>query len=192
MSPVTVRDFEKIKGLSDLRAARDGKHAVFCVTHADIGENRYKSHLELLDIETGETRPLTAGDGQGFVFSDDGESVIFPALRSEADKKAVESGEELTVFYRLPLGAARRARPSASKRRLKRLKAWAAGNGWSATCAICRAPICAASSRKSGPRCWHDGKKSPKSSTSSTSCPSGMTGAGMSTKSAPACRCSMS
>ena len=114
MSPVTVRDFEKIKGLSDLRAARDGKHAVFCVTHADIGENRYKSHLELLDIETGETRPLTAGDGQGFVFSDDGESVIFPALRSEADKKAVESGEELTVFYRLPLGGGARGLPHRS------------------------------------------------------------------------------
>ena len=65
MNPVTVRDFEKIKGLSELRAAPDGRHAVFCVTQADIQDNCYKSHLELLDVETGETRPLTAADGRG-------------------------------------------------------------------------------------------------------------------------------
>ena len=111
MNPVTVRDFEKIKGLSELRAAPDGRHAVFCVTQADIQDNCYKSHLELLDTETGETRPLTAADGRGYVFADDGKSVLFPALRDPADKKAVESGEELTVFYRLPLagGEAREA-----------------------------------------------------------------------------------
>lgn len=111
MNPVTVRDFEKIKGLSELRAAPDGRHAVFCVTQADIQDNCYKSHLELLDVETGETRPLTVADGRGYVFADDGKSVLFPALRDPADKKAVESGEELTVFYRLPLagGEAREA-----------------------------------------------------------------------------------
>ena len=77
MNPVTVRDFEKIKGLSELRAAPDGRHAVFCVTQADIQDNCYKSHLELLDTETGETRPLTAADGRGYVFADDGKSVLF-------------------------------------------------------------------------------------------------------------------
>lgn len=111
MNPVTVRDFEKIKGLSELHALPDGRHAVFCVTQADVDDNCYKSHLVLLDAQTGETRPLTADGGSGYVVCDDGKSLLFPALREPKDKQAVENGEELTVFYRLPLsgGEAREA-----------------------------------------------------------------------------------
>lgn len=111
MNGISTRDFEQIKGISELHISPDGKCAAFCVTQADVDGDCYKTRLYLLDPETGETRPLTGEDGAGYAFCDDSRSVIFPALRKADDKQAVERGEELTVYYRLPLsgGEAREA-----------------------------------------------------------------------------------
>ena len=103
MKPIATRDFERIHGLSELKVSPDGRRAAYCATHADVDGNCYKTRLYLLDLESGRSRPLTSEDGQGYAFTPDGEAVVFPALRAARDKEAVQKGEELTVFYRLPL-----------------------------------------------------------------------------------------
>ncbi len=103
MDAITTRDFEKLKGISELHASPDGKLAAFCVTQADVDENCYKTRLYLLELKTGKCRALTEEGGAGYAFCDDGQGILFPALRNDADRQAVDRGEELTVYYRLPL-----------------------------------------------------------------------------------------
>lgn len=110
LSTVHIRDFEKIGGISELSVLEDGRRAVFCVQHADVSKNRYEERLYLLDVDEGRCRALTQSGGSGYALCGD-DSLIFPALRRPQDKKAVENGELLTVYYRLPLsgGEAREA-----------------------------------------------------------------------------------
>ena len=87
MNGISTRDFEQIKGISELHISPDGKCAAFCVTQADVDGDRYKTRLYLLDPETGETRPLTGEDGAGYAFCDDSQSVIFQIGRASCRER---------------------------------------------------------------------------------------------------------
>ncbi|WP_458863554.1 alpha/beta hydrolase family protein [Acidaminobacterium chupaoyuni] len=100
MNKILKTDFAQYRFLSGLEAEPDGEHAVMISTMADLEENRYRSDLQRIELKTGKIKALTScGDAKSFAFY--GNGVIFPALRSEQDRKKVAEGELLTVFYAL-------------------------------------------------------------------------------------------
>ena len=103
MQPITVTDLTQYRMPSSLRFSPDKRYGVFCLTRAELTGNRYVSTLWTLRREDGTIRPLTNGGSErSFTFSGP-HSVLFPALREERDKKAVQGGALLTVFYEIDL-----------------------------------------------------------------------------------------
>jgi len=101
MDNLQIRDFLNYRFISKLQYAPDGAHAAFVVSRMDWEENKYSNNLFLLDTRTEEIRQLTyAGDVKDFLWLD-GRELLFPALRSDADKERVKKGEKLTVFHKL-------------------------------------------------------------------------------------------
>ena len=99
MEGLKLNQFYDYKFLSDVRWSPDGKRAVFCMSEADPEANSYKANLWL--YQDGQTRRLSGMDKeQGFFWEDD-THVLFPAIRTDADKKRSEAGEKFTVYYRL-------------------------------------------------------------------------------------------
>lgn len=96
-SPVSLDFFAQLLYPSRLTVRGDATY--FIGKRAEMEENRYRSDLYM--AQGGQTRRLTsAGDvGMYWLLAD---GIVFPALREEKDKKAVEKGVPLTVFYKLP------------------------------------------------------------------------------------------
>ncbi len=96
-----IGDIVSISGLT--LSPREGQ-AAFVTQRPNLEKDGYDSFLHLLDTRTGAHRQLTFEGGESsFCFIEDGEALLFPGLRGEEDQKAVQDGEVLTVFYRLPL-----------------------------------------------------------------------------------------
>ena len=109
MNPITIPSLMDIRFVSAPGISPDGARTAFVSAKQNYKENAYESWLHLMDNQTGETRQLTfAGKESGFAW-EDGNTLLFPAERSEADKP--EKLAEKTVFYRLDVrgGEARRA-----------------------------------------------------------------------------------
>ena len=103
MKPIQVPDFANYKMLSNLEFAPEGAYGVFCVSQADVESNGYHSNLWAFNAEKGEFRQLTSGNAERSFDFNSPSSVIFPGLRAESDKKKVQNGEQLTVFYEISL-----------------------------------------------------------------------------------------
>ena len=103
MSTIKPEDFARIRTLSALSLAPNGKKAVFSLTTPDLTENCYHSCLWEYDCRTEEIRRLTGGGSEKrFCFLDD-ETILFPAVFQGDDRARAAAGEEWTVFYRLSL-----------------------------------------------------------------------------------------
>ena len=101
MEKILDQDLQDYRFLSNLRLLEDGRRAVLACARADLEQNSYPTDLYLLNLENGQKRRLT-GLGDASSFAPWGEnSVIFPAVREEADKKKIAQGELLTVFYEI-------------------------------------------------------------------------------------------
>ena len=103
MKPIKVPDFANYKMLSNLEFASEGAYGVLCVSQADVESNSYHSNLWAFNVEKGEFRQLTSGNAERSFDFNSPSSVIFPGVRSDADKKKVQNGEQLTVFYEISL-----------------------------------------------------------------------------------------
>lgn len=76
-----------------------GKDLYFSVKEAKVEENKYIHNL--YRIRKGKVAKMTSlGDLGKFELTDQG--IIFPACRTEEEKKKSESGEPVTFFYKLP------------------------------------------------------------------------------------------
>ena len=101
MKPVEQQDILNYKFLSALRFAPGGRRAAFAVSNADAEGNGYESRLWL--YEAGALRQLTdLGQERQFVWLDENR-LLFPAVRSAAEKKRAEAKEEFTSLYLLDL-----------------------------------------------------------------------------------------
>lgn len=103
MKPIKVEDFATYKMLSAIKLSADGTAGVVCVSQADIEANNYRSNLWAFDAKGGKFRQLTSGNSERSFDFGEANSVIFPAIRTEKDKKAVANGELLTVFNTINL-----------------------------------------------------------------------------------------
>lgn len=101
MEKLKLEDFIEYKFLSGIEISPDGLHTGFVVHQADLEENKYLSNIYIYDNEEEKSIQLTSFDEErGFIWKDS-ESIIFPALRDEKDKKRKEDGEEFTSFYKI-------------------------------------------------------------------------------------------
>ena len=101
MKPVEINDLLQYRFLSALRYAPDGERAAFVVSNADEEGTGYESRLWL--YEKGALRQLSAlGKENRFVWLDS-ERLLFPAARTEKEKKHSEAGEDFSSWYVLDL-----------------------------------------------------------------------------------------
>lgn len=100
MKQLELKDFLQYRFLSNVKYAPNGKRAAFVVSNCREDAEGYESRLWLWD---GQLRQLTdLGAERSFLWEDD-THILFPAVRSESEKKRRESGEQFTSYYRLDL-----------------------------------------------------------------------------------------
>ena len=101
MRPVEQKDILNYRFLSDPRYNPAHTRAAFVVSTANESENSYESRLWL--YENGAVQQLTdLGKEKGYVWLDD-DRLLFPAVRSAAEKKRTETKESFTSYYKLDL-----------------------------------------------------------------------------------------
>ena len=101
MGPIEQKDILTYKFFSDPRYNPAHTRAAFVVSTADETENGYESRLWL--YENGAVRQLTdLGKERGYRWLDD-DRLIFPAVRSAAEKKRAEAKDPFTSYYLLDL-----------------------------------------------------------------------------------------
>lgn len=91
MQPISFDDFAKIVRVSDPQISPDGKRIAVVVSRADMSGDTFKTEIDLVDVATGATRPLTQGrDRVGDPrWSPDGSELAFitlPACASQPCK----------------------------------------------------------------------------------------------------------
>jgi len=101
MKKIEIGSFLDFKFVSAPGFSPDGRCAVFVVQTASLEDNKYYGDLYILDVETKQSRRLTAGgDAKGYVWTNDG-TLLFSAMRDPKLKKKAEDGEELTCWYEI-------------------------------------------------------------------------------------------
>ena len=103
----TVEDLLALEALSDPQSAPDGSRVAVVVTRRDPDEDRDRTHVETVDVATGERRPLTRGPADRSPrWSPDGRWLAF--LRGEDAPAQVwllpVDGGEARCLTDLPLG----------------------------------------------------------------------------------------
>lgn len=99
MEQLQLNDFLQYRFLSQPKYAPGGKRAAFVVANCMEEENCYESRLWL--YEAGVLRQLTdLGQERSFLWEDE-THLLFPAVRSQAEKKRQEKKDQFTSYYRL-------------------------------------------------------------------------------------------
>lgn len=101
MKNVTEGLFREYCDIQSISYAPDGKKAAFVMKTTQKEEDDYDYTIWLL--EDGVCRPISGLGKEGTFIWDDENTLLFPAVRKDSDKKKLEALEEFTVFYRLPL-----------------------------------------------------------------------------------------
>ena len=99
MNSIELKDILKYRFLSDIKYAPGANAAALVVSNCNEEENSYESRLWLYENDT--LRQLTdLGAERSFIW-DDAEHILFPSVRSAAEKKRQSAKEQFTSYYRL-------------------------------------------------------------------------------------------
>lgn len=101
MKAIQMKDLLDYKFLSNVKYSPDGKTAAFVVSYGDEEENGYKGNIWI--YENGETRQLTGLGKEKQYIWEDNTHLLFPAVRTDAEKKKQEAKEEFTSYYRIDI-----------------------------------------------------------------------------------------
>jgi len=101
MNTLKLDDFLKYKFLSAIEYSPEGGKAAFVVANADADNNCYERRLWL--YKDGALKQLTDLGKEGSFIWESENSLLFPAVRSSAEKKRAESKDAFTSYYRLSL-----------------------------------------------------------------------------------------
>jgi len=102
MKQLQLKDFLNYRFLSSVSFAPGGKKAAFVVANANEEENGYESRLWLYEEGKGVRQLTDLGKEGRFIWEDD-EHILFPAVRSAAERKRAEKKDRFTSYYRLDL-----------------------------------------------------------------------------------------
>ena len=100
MRKLELKDFLNYKFLSNVKYAPGGKAAAFVVSNCNEEDNNYESRLWLWD---GSLRQLTDLGKEARYLWEDATHILFPAVRSDKEKKRQEAKEQFTSWYRLDI-----------------------------------------------------------------------------------------
>ena len=90
MKKIDIEDFCKLKYLSGITYAPDGKCAAVVVTDVKKDENKYEGHINI--VKDGKISKLTSGSGESSFFWEDNETIIFRSNReNKKDEKNLNS-----------------------------------------------------------------------------------------------------
>lgn len=103
MTALKLTDFLDYRYLSALEFAPNGEHAVLAVSKADAEENKYRSNLWLYHKADQTFTKLTSMDEENAAVWLDDETLLFSSMRDASLKKAVEKGEQWTVYYSISI-----------------------------------------------------------------------------------------
>jgi len=112
MIKTKIDDIARYTFLSGLVHAPDGENACFVVHKGNLEDNKYESNIWLYKTKEDKYLQLTALDKETkYIWLEDNENLLFPAIRDEKDKKKQKEGEEFTQFYKLNIhgGEAKKA-----------------------------------------------------------------------------------
>lgn len=112
MQKTKIDDIARYRFLSGLFHSPKGDHACFVVHQGNLEENQYESNIWLYKTREDRSIQLTAFDKEtNYLWLEDNESILFPAIRDEKDRKKQKEGEEFTQFYQLNIhgGEAKKA-----------------------------------------------------------------------------------
>lgn len=108
MKKVELEDFLKYRYLSGLAYAPDGRTAAWLVREADLDRNGYQTSL-WVRRDGKDTRLTAGGEETGFCWEDSGH-ILFPAYRTEEEKRRREGGEQFTPYYRIAVSGGEAAK----------------------------------------------------------------------------------
>lgn len=99
MRQLQLDDFLKYRFLSEVNYSPDGHIAAAVVAECDTEKNEYKTAIWILRNGTW-TKLTGLGKERGYVWEDN-THILFPASRSDEERKRTESGECFTTYYRI-------------------------------------------------------------------------------------------
>ncbi|MCD8197740.1 MAG: S9 family peptidase [Lachnospiraceae bacterium] len=103
MTPIKAADLLHYRTLSALEFSADGIYGVFCVVQPEASGNGYCYNLWVLNTQTGVVKQLTSGNAERSFSFNSSNTLIFPGVRGDVDKKRLAGGKDLTVFYQIGL-----------------------------------------------------------------------------------------
>lgn len=103
MEKLLLEDFTKYKFLSGIKYSPQGDKIAFILHHMDLKENKYLSNIYLYDMKTKDSIKLTSNNSEKSFLFKDNNTILFPNIRDDKDKKRKEKGEEFTPFYEISL-----------------------------------------------------------------------------------------
>lgn len=99
MRTVQLQDFLKYTFLSGLCASPNEEMCAFVTSNCDLEKNGYTSRIQLLDVDSGNVRALTAGGEETSPVWLDDDTLLYTAPGDEALRARVALGEPWTVYY---------------------------------------------------------------------------------------------
>ncbi len=102
MKKTKIDDIARYTFLSALLHAPNGENACFVVHKGNVEENSYESNIWLYKTKEDKHLQLTALDKESnYIWLEDNEHILFPAIRDQKDREKQEEGEEFTQYYKL-------------------------------------------------------------------------------------------
>lgn len=102
MNKLNLDSFAGYKLLSGMNVSPDGSLVSFHVHESNMEDNLYHSNLWTLNASTLEVKQITSSNKVGsHIWLNEGKQLLYPSNKDEKVKKTIESGEPLTVFYKI-------------------------------------------------------------------------------------------
>lgn len=101
MEVLKLEEFINYKFISGLKISPEGNWLGYVISKANLEENGYTSTIEIYNIvEKKKIALTTLGAEKSFIWLDE-KRILFPTVRNKQDKKDIELGKEITIFYEI-------------------------------------------------------------------------------------------